>query len=101
MQGGVSQEGRLVIWAACGPVAQLDRVPRFERGGCGFKPCRDRHPRFPPLIFQDILPKSFQLAFELETFVRFPSNRQTAEHTSHASPVDPWHREPASLSRRL
>ena len=33
-----SQGWRLRI----GPVAQLDRVPRFERGGCGFKPCRDR-----------------------------------------------------------
>src|SRR5215510_1984675 len=56
MQGGVSQEGRLVIWAASGPVAQLDRVPRFERGGCGFKPCRDRHIDFWALKFHGFLP---------------------------------------------
>src|SRR5262245_49924458 len=44
LTGGVSQDRapRHFGRRPCGPVAQLDRVPRFERGGCGFKPCRDR-----------------------------------------------------------
>src|SRR5215470_8228230 len=76
MQGGVSQEGRLVIWAACGPVAQLDRVPRFERGGCGFKPCRDRHIVFWTLKFHVFCrcwpnwPKCWAISFGSRLIVR-------------------------------
>jgi hypothetical protein len=61
--GGVSQDWAPRHFGRCasGPVAQLDRVPRFERGGCGFKPCRDRHPLVPPLICQDIYPVCYPL----------------------------------------
>ena len=65
----------------------------------GWRSRQIRNPRFGPLKFQDKMPKSSQLAFQLGSFVRFSSHPPPPEHAIRASPIDPWHRAPASLSR--
>src|SRR5262245_43539389 len=70
--------GRLAIRRLpVGPVAQLDRVPRFERGGCGSKPCRDRHFQIRLLKLHYIFTLCYPPRFSVGVFVPSTSHQQT------------------------